>query len=109
MHLACVDVRTTSGVGGLRQLAVLDAKLLEFRGGSLGSLAPPFEVVHDQLCLTVRADRVGSSGFVQRGRILQRHATERVVIATIEVVRVVHQRGGCLPYDSCGVVPLLRT
>ncbi len=47
------------GISGLRQLAVLSAKLLEFRGDRLGPVPPPFKVICDKPCLTIRAQCIG--------------------------------------------------
>ena len=82
--------RRMLGAGALLQLAILRAKLLEFRGGRLGPVAPPFEVIHDKPCLTVSADCVGAVCLGQSGRILARHTAERVVVSGVQIVRVVH-------------------
>jgi hypothetical protein len=80
----------------LRELAVLDAQLIKLCRSRLCSLAPPCEVVLDNLCLTVRADRDWTNALAQGGGIVQRYSAERVVGAAVEVVPVVHHRCRCL-------------
>jgi hypothetical protein len=59
-------------------------------------------VVLDHLCLTVWAERDWTSALAQCGGIVQRHSAERVVIAAVEVVPVVHNRCRCLLKVSVG-------
>ena len=89
IDLGCGSSQTLVA-GALLQLAVLDAKLLEFRGGRFGLLAPPLKVINDYLCLTVRAECIGGGRRGHSVRILQRHTTKRGVIAGVQIVRVVH-------------------
>ena len=83
-------------------IGALGTQRLEFGGGRQGLLAPPLEVVQNQLFFAIWTDGVCAAQSVEGGSVLERCSAERVVLATHQVIGMVHHRRGRRPYVAVG-------